>query len=315
MFYFQAKQSGEPVRNSFFDYAIGPYDAKTVRDVAKTMSVFTVFIPLPVFWSLYDQHASRWVYQADKMNRDVFGWFTLEPDQIPVLNPICILTMIPLFNRVIYPSLEKRGIILKPLEHRMAIGMGLTALAFILSGTLDAVVDSNPRYTVYWMWQFPQYIVLGAGEIMVSVTGLEFAYSQAPKTMKSVVMSGWLMTTAVGNLLVILIATIDIVASEYGLQLLFFANMMLVFILIFFWIINGFNYKAAFDDYSDEEDVVGGSGIGGAGVGEIHLSDDEFDDGSGGVSIKMQISGSEKVNSSFDTNEFDSPNSYGSLGY
>jgi POT family proton-dependent oligopeptide transporter len=36
-------------------------------------------------------------------------------------------------------------------------------------------------------------------EVMISVTGLEFAFTQAPRTMKSTIMSFWLLTSAVGN--------------------------------------------------------------------------------------------------------------------
>lgn len=55
------------------------------------------------------------------------------------------------------------------------------------------------------LWLAPQYIFLTLGELMFSVPGVEFAYSQAPISMKSLVMSCWLLTTTVGNLIVILI--------------------------------------------------------------------------------------------------------------
>ena len=32
--------------------------------------------------------------------------------------------------------------------------------------------------SVHRIWQLPQYIIITAGEVMFSVTGLEFAYSQ-----------------------------------------------------------------------------------------------------------------------------------------
>jgi POT family proton-dependent oligopeptide transporter len=44
--------------------------------------------------------------------------------------------------------------------------------------------------------------LLGAAEVLVSVTGLEFAYTQAPKSMKSTVMGFWLLSIALGEFLI-----------------------------------------------------------------------------------------------------------------
>jgi len=43
--------------------------------------------------------------------------------------------------------------------------------------------------------------LLTSAEILISITALEFAYTQAPKTMKSLIMSVYLLTVAAGNLL------------------------------------------------------------------------------------------------------------------
>lgn len=59
--------------------------------------------------------------------------------------------------------------------------------------------------TINILWMIPQNIALASGEIMISVTGLEFAYSQAPVTMKSFLQACWNLTTAFGNLLVVFI--------------------------------------------------------------------------------------------------------------
>jgi POT family proton-dependent oligopeptide transporter len=49
-------------------------------------------------------------------------------------------------------------------------------------------------------WQFLAYAIMTSAEVMVSITGLEFSYTQAPKTMKSVVMSLWLLSNSAGNM-------------------------------------------------------------------------------------------------------------------
>jgi len=70
------------------------------------------------------------------------------------------------------------------------------------------VAMNNASGQISVLWQLPQYIIITAGEIMVSITGLEFAYTQAPDSMKSLIMAGWQLTVAFGNLLVVVVAEI-----------------------------------------------------------------------------------------------------------
>jgi POT family proton-dependent oligopeptide transporter len=53
-------------------------------------------------------------------------------------------------------------------------------------------------------WQVLPYALLTFGEVLVSATGLEFAYSQAPLAMKGVIMSFWSLSVTIGNLWVLL---------------------------------------------------------------------------------------------------------------
>jgi POT family proton-dependent oligopeptide transporter len=53
-------------------------------------------------------------------------------------------------------------------------------------------------------WQILPYALLTFGEVLVSATGLEFAYSPAPRAMKGTIMSFWLLSVSYGNLWVLL---------------------------------------------------------------------------------------------------------------
>lgn len=72
------------------------------------------------------------------------------------------------------------------------------------------MIEVTAPNSVHMLWALPQYILLTLGELMFSIPGVEFTYSQSPVSMKSVVMSCWLLTTAVGNLLVIVIEAASI---------------------------------------------------------------------------------------------------------
>lgn len=149
---------------------------------------------IAVFWSLYDQTGSSWVLQAQQMNLEFMGITWLE-SQIQAVNPILILTFIPLFTFIIYPAIHR----IFPLTPLRKIGMGLILMstAFGLSTLIQTWIDAGQRPSVGW--QMLAYVLITASEVMVSVVGLEFAYTQAPKAMKSWIMSLFLLSVFVGN--------------------------------------------------------------------------------------------------------------------
>jgi proton-dependent oligopeptide transporter, POT family len=103
--------------------------------------------------------------------------------------------MIPLFNYCLYPLIS-RVFPLTPLR-KIGIGLVLTALSFVVIWGIQFNIDHGGRPTVWW--QMLAYVILSAGEVMVSITGLEFSYTQAPNRMKSLLMSMWLLSVALGN--------------------------------------------------------------------------------------------------------------------
>lgn len=80
-------------------------------------------------------------------------------------------------------------------------------------------------------WQLPQYVLVTAAEVMFSVTGLEFSYSQAPSSMKSVLQAAWLLTVAVGNIIVLIVAQFS--GLVQWAEFVLFSCLLLVVCLIF----------------------------------------------------------------------------------
>lgn len=81
-------------------------------------------------------------------------------------------------------------------------------------------IESTPPNSIHMLLLIPQYLVITTGEIMFSITGLEFSYSQAPNSMKSVLQSMWLVTVAFGNVIVIIESLFDLFPREVHLELL-----------------------------------------------------------------------------------------------
>jgi POT family proton-dependent oligopeptide transporter len=97
------------------------------------------------------------------------------------------------------------GIAMTPLR-RMSVGMLIAAFAFVAVALLQTRIDAGAAGDVHVAWQLIPYGIITTAEVMVSITGLEFAYSQAPARMKSTVMGFWLLTVTVGNMMVALLA-------------------------------------------------------------------------------------------------------------
>jgi POT family proton-dependent oligopeptide transporter len=103
--------------------------------------------------------------------------------------------MIPLFSYGIYPAINK-VFHLTPLR-KISIGMFVTALSFVIPVWIEKRIQAGEVPNI--SWQFLAYVILTAGEIMVSITCLEFAYTQAPKKMKSFVQAISLLSVSLGN--------------------------------------------------------------------------------------------------------------------
>lgn len=153
-----------------------------------------LFILIAAFWSIFDQSSSAWVEQAKKMDLQVLG-FELNPAQIQAVNPFFILTLIPLFTLVIYPWCS-RFIDFTPLR-RIGVGFILTLATIYVSGWIEQQISAGFRPSIGW--QVLSYLLITSAEILISITALEFSYTQAPPRLKSLVMSLDLMSVALGN--------------------------------------------------------------------------------------------------------------------
>jgi POT family proton-dependent oligopeptide transporter len=153
---------------------------------------------------------------------NVFGW-RMQPAQMEALNAILILVMVPFFAYVVYPLAERAG--LRPtLLRRMVAGMFITVPAFLSAAMIQRWIEAGRTPGI--AWQVIQYVIISIAETLVSVTALEFAYTQAPRSMKSTIMSLWFLTFAAGSWLTGMITRNVHFASRSG-YFLFWALFML----------------------------------------------------------------------------------------
>ncbi len=189
----------------WLDGARDRHPAEAVEGAKAVIRLAGVFATIATFWSLFFQYGSSWVLQAEKMERHVLG-YEIKASQVQTLDPLLVLTVIPIFAGGLYPLLERSGVRVTALR-KMTAGMFVTVLSFVSAGIVQWVIDAGGRPHVGW--QVPQYVFLAVGEVLVSVTALEFAYTQAPPSMKSVIMSLWYLTIAGGSLLTAWVARLN----------------------------------------------------------------------------------------------------------
>lgn len=192
-------------RSRFLSPAVRRFGAETVRGPHAVLKIMSIFIMVSIFWSLFDQSGSSWVRQAEMMRTvEVLG-FRVLPAQLQALNPVLVMLLIPVMNYGVYPLVEKLGVRTTALR-RMTAGMLLAAFSFVAVALIQIAIEKAGAGKVNILWQAVPYSIITVSEVLVSITGLEFAYSQAPKRMKSTIMGFWYLTVAFGNMLVSLLA-------------------------------------------------------------------------------------------------------------
>tara|TARA_B110000263_G_scaffold241914_1_gene246740 strand:+ start:1130 stop:2452 length:1323 start_codon:yes stop_codon:yes gene_type:complete len=193
-----------------------------------------IYIFIAIFWSLFDQTGSTWVLQAENLNRTWLGieWYS---SQIQSINPIMILILAPLFSYYLYPKLNK---ITKLTDlKKISIGLFLAVPSFIIIGLVEKWITLG--YTPSIGWQVFAYIILTASEVLVSITCLEFSYTQSPNFMKSLIMGFFLLSVSIGNIFTVWINNFMIInnitysQSYYN----FYAFLMLITASIFLLVV------------------------------------------------------------------------------
>lgn len=189
------------------------------REGAKVVfKLAIVFLFVAVYSALNDQSGAAWVLQAQNMDRHLLAWLQpveqwlvahgmtflgglsgleIEAPQVGAVNPLLIMLLVPLFTYVVYPVAGK-VVRLTPLR-KISAGFFLTALAFAIAAHAETLIGPNRPPPSVW-WQLLAFVVLTVAELVISITCLEFFYTQAPKKMKSVIMGLYLCSATVGNL-------------------------------------------------------------------------------------------------------------------
>ncbi|MDB5001234.1 MAG: transporter [Mucilaginibacter sp.] len=252
-----------------WECAEAKYGEEKVDGIKAVWRVMAVFAFIPIFWSLWDMNSAEWVLQSKELNLElgIFGWKVL-PSQIQTVNAVFLLTFIPIFNYGIYPLVEKFGIKLTPLR-KIGAGLFITGFSFVIIALLQVLVDKGLHPSVWW--QILAFAVLSAGEVLVSITGLEYAYTQSPPSMKSTMTAIWYFTYSIGSFFNAVvtnsIAKGGIFSGFTGASFFWlFAGICFVFFVVFLFVSPFIKEKA----YLADDVLASGLDIKGNKTREIH---------------------------------------------
>jgi POT family proton-dependent oligopeptide transporter len=155
-----------------------------------------VFLLIAVFWFVYDQSASTWVFFArDHLDLHVLPGVTITPDQIQALNPVFVLMLTPVFNHL-WRTIEARtGRPVLP-TRKMLLGFVIVIVSMAVMAMAGELAGDG---TVSAWWQIAATFVITLAELCISVVGLELAFQQAGPGAKSAVTAVFLAMVFVGD--------------------------------------------------------------------------------------------------------------------
>ncbi len=194
--FWHALRARRAARAPFWEAARGRFSRQEVDAAQSVPPILRVFALAPAFWALFDQTNSTWVLQGQMMAPVRLGGLTVGAEQMQSVNPLFVMTLVPLLTLLVYPHIGRGA---APLR-RMAAGMFLGAFSYLVVAAIQARLEGGAQLCV--LWQAVPYLILTVAEVLMSTTGLEFAFREAAPSMKSTIMSFWLLTVAFGNLLV-----------------------------------------------------------------------------------------------------------------
>ncbi|KAM6180419.1 solute carrier family 15 member 1 [Erethizon dorsatum] len=177
---FRHRSKEFPKRKHWLDWAKEKYGERLISQIKMVMRVMFLYIPLPMFWALFDQQGSRWTLQATTMNGKI-GAIEIQPDQMQTVNAILIVIMVPIFDAVIYPLIAKCGFNFSSLK-KMTVGMFLASMAFVAAAVVQVEIDKT--LPVFPKAHHIQIKVLNIGNdnIIVSFPGETVTLGQMSQT-------------------------------------------------------------------------------------------------------------------------------------
>ncbi|KAI9742138.1 MAG: hypothetical protein M1834_000528 [Cirrosporium novae-zelandiae] len=180
------------------------FDDAWVDEVRRGLMACRVFLWYPLYWLCYVQINNNITSQAATM--ELHG---APNDLIQNLDPLAIIILIPILDIWVYPAMRKAGIRFTPLK-KIACGFFVAACGMVSAAVIQYYIYHTGACGHYmnscdtvapinvWVQTVP-YVLVAMSEILASVTSLEYAFTKAPKNMRSTVQAVALFMNAISS--------------------------------------------------------------------------------------------------------------------
>ncbi|KAJ1291778.1 hypothetical protein BS78_02G342500 [Paspalum vaginatum] len=175
-----------------------------VEELKILMRLLPIFVTGVFFAAAISQMHTTFIQQGTVMNTTI-GSMSIPPASLYSFEVICVTLWVIFVNKIIVPATRTcfaNGAELTQLQ-RIGIGRFLMIFAMAMAALLEAKrlqsVQEGEMLSI--VWQLPQYFVIAGAECLGVIGQVEFFYSQAPESMKSMLTASALLTSALGNYL------------------------------------------------------------------------------------------------------------------
>src|SRR5262249_45439055 len=127
--------------NAFWGPAVRRFGLAATEGPVAVLKIISILFLVLVFWALFDQHGTTWVRQAQQLDLKLPWGGTADPAQIPALNPLMVMLLIPLLN-LVYAGCDRIGLKATPLR-RITVGMFIASSSFIAVALLQMWIESH----------------------------------------------------------------------------------------------------------------------------------------------------------------------------
>ncbi|KAH1445032.1 hypothetical protein KXV53_006970 [Aspergillus fumigatus] len=180
------------------------WDDTFVDELKRALVACRVFLLYPIFWLCNGQANNNLVSQASSLKT-----YGMPHDLMGLFNPLTILIAVPLFERLINPALRRFDIPFKPIS-RMTTGFVAIAFAIAIAAIIQQLIYRQPPSHVSIFLQIPVYALIGLSEFFSSLSAMEYAYTKAPRSMRSIVSALFLLTCTIGSTVGITLSPVSV---------------------------------------------------------------------------------------------------------
>nr|XP_017217447.1 PREDICTED: protein NRT1/ PTR FAMILY 4.6-like [Daucus carota subsp. sativus] len=210
------------------DYPALDCTVTEVKEVKIVLKILPIFMSTIMLNCCLAQLSTFSVQQAATMNTKI-GSLRVSPASLPVFPVLFIMVLAPIYNHIIIPFARKVTRTETGITHLQRIGTGLflsivamTVAALVEMkrkkvATLYGQLNSTKPLPITFLWVSLQYLFLGSADLFTLAGMMEFFFTEAPLSLRSLATSlSWASLATGYYFSSVLVSTVNRVTRTFG---------------------------------------------------------------------------------------------------